>query len=98
MRKEGDYLEKEIMQDTGSKKTSQTKDAMDGQHGRMDRNAVRRPIGLYSFLIHSGHFYSAPSRPLPLRVALDYSTDTVSEFHAEANRQLQAKDLSKVPT
>ena len=28
----------------------------------------------------------------------DYSTDTVSEFHAEAHRQLQVKDLPKVPT
>ena len=35
--------------------------------------------------IHSGHFYSAPSSPLPLRGAPDYSTDTVSEFHAEAH-------------
>ena len=48
--------------------------------------------------IHSGHFYSAPSSPLPLRGAPDYSTDTVSEFHAEAHRQLQVKDLPKVPT
>src|SRR6218665_189717 len=47
---------------------------------------------------HSGHFYSAPSSPLPLRGAPDYSTDTVSEFHAEAHRQLQVKDLPKVPT
>src|SRR6218665_193165 len=39
-------------------------------------------------LIHSGHFYSAPSSPLLLRGAPDYSTDTVSEFHAEAHRQL----------
>ena len=38
--------------------------------------------------IHSGHFYSAPSSPLLLRGAPDYSTDTVSEFHAEAPRQL----------
>src|SRR6218665_239951 len=38
---------------------------------------------VHSF-IHSGHFYSAPSSPLPLRGAPDYSTDTVSEFHAEA--------------
>src|SRR6218665_48599 len=37
--------------------------------------------------IHSDHFYSAPSSPLPLRGAPDYSTDTVSEFHAEAHRQ-----------
>ena len=43
-------------------------------------------IAINSF-IHSGHFYSAPSSPLPLRGAPDYSTDTVSEFHAEAHRQ-----------
>src|SRR6218665_910543 len=47
---------------------------------------------------HSGQFYSAPSSPLLLRGAPDYSTDTVSEFHAEAHRQLQVKDLPKVPT
>ena len=52
---------------------------------------------IHSF-IHSGHFYSAPSSPLPLRGAPDYSTDTVSEFHAETHRQLQVKDLPKVPT
>src|SRR6218665_313140 len=51
---------------------------------------------IHSF-IHSGHFYSAPSSPLPLRGAPDYNTDTVSEFHAEAHRQLQVKDLPKVP-
>ena len=39
--------------------------------------------------IHSfSHFYSAPSSPLLLRGAPDYNTDTVSEFHAEAHRQL----------
>ena len=38
--------------------------------------------------IHSGHFYSASSSPLLLRGAPDYSTNTVSEFHAEAHRQL----------
>src|SRR6218665_3353045 len=54
-------------------------------------------ISIHSF-IHSGHFYSAPSSPLPLRGAPVYSTDTVSEFHAEAHRQLQVKDLPKVPT
>src|SRR6218665_836332 len=48
--------------------------------------------------IHSRHFYSAPSSPLLLRGAPDYSTDTVSEFHAEAHMQLQVKDLPKVPT
>src|SRR6218665_875120 len=53
---------------------------------------------LRNSFIHSGHFYSAPSSPLLLRGAPDYSTDTVSEFHAEAHRQLQVKDLPKVPT
>src|SRR6218665_2870702 len=53
---------------------------------------------LLMLLINCGHFYSAPSSPLPLRGAPDYSTDTVSEFHAEAHRQLQVKDLPKVPT
>src|SRR6218665_2435326 len=48
--------------------------------------------------IHSGYFYSASSSALPLRGAPDYSTDTVSEYHAEAHRQLQVKDLPKVPT
>src|SRR6218665_2665009 len=52
---------------------------------------------IHSF-IHSGHFYSAPSSPLLLRGAPDYSTDIVSEFHAEAHRQLQVKDLPKVFT
>src|SRR6218665_4155080 len=44
-------------------------------------------FNMHSF-IHSGHFYSAPSSPILLRGAPDYSTDTVSEFHAEAYRQL----------
>ena len=48
--------------------------------------------------IHSGHFYSTPSSPLLLRGTPDYSTDTVSEFHTKAQRQLQAKNLPKVPT
>src|SRR6218665_641506 len=52
---------------------------------------------IHSF-IHSGHFYCAPSSPLLLRGVPDYSTDTVSEFHAETHRQLQVKDLPKVPT
>jgi len=38
--------------------------------------------------VHSGHFYSASSSSLLLRGALDYSTETVSEFQAEAHRQL----------
>src|SRR6218665_848609 len=45
--------------------------------------------------IHSfSHFYSVPSSPLLLRFAPDYSTDTVSEFHAEAHKQLQVKVLT----
>src|SRR6218665_1171907 len=56
---------------------------------------IQAPVYIHSF-IHSGHFYSAPSSPLPLRGAPDYRTDTVSEFHAEAHRQLQVKDLPKV--
>ena|SRR6218665_718577 len=43
--------------------------------------------------IHSGHFYSTSSSPLLLRGAPNYSPDTVSEFHAEAHRQLLVKDL-----
>ena len=55
--------------------------------------------GQRNFLpFHSGHFYSAPSSPLLIRGAPDHSMDTVSEFHAEAHRQLQVKDLPKVPT
>ena len=52
---------------------------------------------MFILFIYSGHFYSAPSSHLLLRGAPDYSTDTVSEFHAEAHRQLHVKDLSKVP-
>jgi len=59
---------------------------------------ISDPLESQSSFIHSGHFYSSPSSPLPLRGAPDYSTDTVSEFHAEAHRQLQVKDLPKVPT
>jgi len=44
--------------------------------------------GLLHLFIHSGHFYSAPLNPLLLRGAPDYSTDTVSEFHAKAHKQL----------
>src|SRR6218665_3748473 len=37
------------------------------------------------FVVYSGHFFSASSNPLLLRGAPNYSTDTVSEFHAEAH-------------
>ena len=54
-------------------------------HNRPNYGKSLLMIGLF---IHSGHFYSAPSSPLLLRGAPDYSADTVSEFHAEAHRQL----------
>src|SRR6218665_813450 len=47
--------------------------------------------------IHSGYFYSAPSSPLLLRGAHDYSKDTVPEFHAEAPQATAVKDLPKCP-
>jgi len=43
-----------------------------------------RHILIYSFIHSFWPFNSAPSSPLPLRGAPDYSTGTVSEFHAEA--------------
>jgi len=49
---------------------------------------MRYPHSICHRQTHSGHFYSAPSSPLLLRGAPDYSTDTVLEFHVEAHRQL----------
>src|SRR6218665_2303681 len=52
----------------------------------------------YHSFIHSGHFYSTSSSPLLLRGAHDYSTDTVSEFHAETHRQSSvSKGLAQGP-
>src|SRR6218665_2546041 len=65
-------------------------------HFHMDDKKLEK-CDVLSF-IRSGHFYSAPSSPLLHRGAPYYSTDTVSEFHAEAHRQLQVKDLPKGPT
>src|SRR6218665_461746 len=70
---------------------------LDAKHRPTEDKINKWDTAFHSF-IHSGHFYSAPSSPLPLRGAPDYSTDTVSEFHAEAHRQLQVKNLPKVPT
>src|SRR6218665_35690 len=47
--------------------------------------------------IHSGHFCSAPSSPLILRGAPDFSTDTVSKFHAEAQEATVGKGLAQGP-
>src|SRR6218665_2601140 len=45
---------------------------------------------IHSFILAISIAPLPPSSPLPLRLrgAPDYSTDTVSEFHAEAHRQL----------
>jgi len=59
---------------------------------------IPKTLNLPHSFIHSGHFYINPSSPLLLRGAPDYSMDTVSEFHAEAHRQLQVKDFPRVPT
>src|SRR6218665_950949 len=61
-------------------------------------SCIRCNAYAFNTFIHSGHFYSAPLNPLLLIGDPDYSTDTVSEFHAEAHRQLQVKDLPKVLT
>ena len=55
---------------------------------------------IHSFIhlfIHSGHFLSASSSPLLLKGALDYSTDTVSEFHAEAPQAIASEGLAQGP-
>ena len=51
---------------------------------------------IHSF-IHPGHFYSASSSPLLLRGAPDYSTDTVSEFHAKALQASTSAGLAQGP-
>src|SRR6218665_1049452 len=61
-------------------------DALVSSLGHFSRYTCRVVFNTHSF-IHSGHFYCAPSSPLLLRGAPDYSTDTVSEFHTEAHRQ-----------
>src|SRR6218665_676551 len=74
--------------------------AIHGHENYVAGQTVSATIAFIHSFIHSfiRPFHSAPSSPLPLRGAPDYSTDTVSEFHAEAHRQLQVKDLPKVPT
>ena len=54
----------------------------------------RKTLRAYSF-IHSGHLYSAPSSPLLLRGAPDYSMDTVSEFHAKRAQTTAGKGLAQ---
>jgi len=51
-----------------------------------------------SALIHSGHFYSASPSPLLLRSAQDTAQILCRSFTLKRHRQLQVKDLPKVPT
>src|SRR6218665_3992753 len=49
-------------------------------------------------IIHSGHFYSASSSPLPLRSAPNKERILCQSFIPKHHRQLRVKDLPKVPT
>src|SRR6218665_3535588 len=60
----------------------------------MNKGCRHMPL-IHSF-IHCRHFYCASSSPLLLRGVPDYSTDTVSEFHAEATGNL-SKGLAQGP-
>ena len=51
-----------------------------------------------SAFIHSGYFYSASSSPLLLRGAPDTARILCQSFTPKHHRQLQAKNLPKVPT
>ena len=62
---------------------------------RQYKNSINHSF-THSF-IHSGHFYSAPSSPLLLRGDPNYSTDTESEFNAEAHRVTVGKRLAQGP-
>ena len=48
--------------------------------------------------IHSGYFYSASSSPLLPRGAPDTARTLCGNFTPKRHRQLQVKDLPKVPT
>src|SRR6218665_1764163 len=89
-------------------------DKMDVMRAEMETHyglKVCHPVHLYhclfrfsSFLVHSSFIPAISISPLQVLYYSEalptrpYSTDTVSEFHAEAHRQLQVKDLPKVPT
>src|SRR6218665_885601 len=47
--------------------------------------------------IHSDHFYSTSSSPLPLRNAPDAARILCRSFTLKRHRELQVKDWSKVP-
>src|SRR6218665_166042 len=60
--------------------------------------AFRCPWRLFNSFIHSDHFYSASSSPLLLRSAPDTARILCQSFTPKRHRQLQVKDLTKVPT
>src|SRR6218665_2181721 len=55
-----------------------------------------RPIHIHSF-IHFGHFYSAPSSPILLRGAPDYSTDNCIGVSRRSAQATVGKGLSQGP-
>jgi len=61
--------------------------------------AIDKRLMPYSF-IHSGYFYSAFSSPLLLtqRCSLHSTRKLCRSFTLKCHRQLQVKDLPKVPT
>jgi len=52
---------------------------------------------VFRSFIHLGYFYSTSSSPLLLRGAPEYSTDTVSEFHAEVFQATASEGLGQAP-
>jgi len=52
---------------------------------------------LYSYFIHSDHFYSASSSPLLLRSTPDTAQILCRSFKPKSHKQLRVKDLPKVP-
>src|SRR6218665_213231 len=62
--------------------------------------ALSASSSVSSSFIHSGYFYIASSNPLLLRGARPesrHSTDTVSEFHADAPQTVASKGLVQGP-
>ena len=56
------------------------------------------PVYISGLFIHSGHFYSASSSPILLRGAPDTARILCWSLMPKCNRQVQAKNLPKVPT
>ena len=60
----------------------------------LELHVIAEGYKLAMWLIHSGHFYSASSSPLPLERCSQHSTDTVPEFHAEALQATVSEGLA----